>query len=97
MVQLAARPQGPRLLPPLQLSSDQERFAARGNGALHPAESGGREVLQDPEEWPWSSYRATIGKEPAPRFLNSDWLLTEFGVGIGQARANFAAFIRAAE
>jgi putative transposase len=49
------------------------------------------------EEWPWSSYRATIGKEPAPQFLNSDWLLTEFGVGMGQARVNFAAFIREAE
>ena len=38
-----------------------------------------------------------IGKEPAPAFLTSDWLLTEFGVGMGQARANFAAFIHAAE
>ena len=36
-------------------------------------------------------------KEPAPPFLKSNWLLTEFGVGMGQARANFAAFIRAAE
>jgi REP element-mobilizing transposase RayT len=49
------------------------------------------------EEWPWSSYRAMIGTEPAPAFLSSDWLLTEFGVGIGQARANFAAFIHASE
>ena len=38
-----------------------------------------------------------IGKEPAPAFLNSDWLLSEFGVGMEQARVNFAAFIRAAE
>ena len=38
-----------------------------------------------------------IGKEPTPAFLSSDWLLTEFGVGIEQARVNFAAFIRAAE
>ncbi len=49
------------------------------------------------EEWPWSSYRAMIGKEPMPAFLSSDWLLTEFGVGLEQARVNFAAFIRAAE
>ena len=49
------------------------------------------------EDWPWSSYRAMIGKEPTPAFLSSDWLLTEFGVGIEQARVNFAAFIRAAE
>jgi hypothetical protein len=37
------------------------------------------------------------GKEPMPAFLNSDWLLTEFGVGMEQARVNFAAFVRAAE
>jgi hypothetical protein len=49
------------------------------------------------EDWAWSSYRATVGKEPAPSFLTSDWLLSEFGVGIEQARVNFAAFIRAAE
>jgi len=49
------------------------------------------------EDWLWSSYRAMIGKEPTPAFLSSDWLLTEFGVGIEQARVNFAAFIRAAE
>jgi REP element-mobilizing transposase RayT len=49
------------------------------------------------EDWPWSSYRAMIGKEPMPAFLNSDWLLEEFGVGMEQARVNFAAFICAAE
>jgi hypothetical protein len=38
-----------------------------------------------------------IGKEPAPTFLTADWLLTEFGVGIEQARVNFAAFVRAAD
>jgi REP-associated tyrosine transposase len=52
---------------------------------------------QTAEDWPWSSYRATIGKEPAPAFLDSGRLLSEFGVSIEQARVNFAAFIRAAE
>jgi hypothetical protein len=32
-----------------------------------------------------------------PPFLSSDWLLPEFGVGIEQARVNFAAFVSAAE
>jgi hypothetical protein len=35
--------------------------------------------------------------EPSPAFLSSDWLLAEFGVGMEQARVNFAAFIREAE
>jgi REP element-mobilizing transposase RayT len=54
-------------------------------------------LCKSAEDWPWSSYRATIGMEPVPAFLNSDWLLAEFGVGMEQARVNFAAFIRAAE
>jgi hypothetical protein len=54
-------------------------------------------VLKSAEDWRWSSYRAMIGKEPAPAFLTADWLLTEFGVGMEQARMNFAAFIREAE
>jgi putative transposase len=49
------------------------------------------------EDWPWSSCRAMIGKEPMPTFLTSDWLLAEFGVGMEQARVNFAAFIREPE
>lgn len=49
------------------------------------------------EDWRWSSYRALVGKDPMPPFLSSDWLLAEFGVGIEQARVNFAAFVRAAE
>jgi len=30
-------------------------------------------------EWPWSSYRETIGQKVKPNWLNSDWLLTGFG------------------
>ena len=29
------------------------------------------------EDWPRSSYRAMMGKEPMPTFLTSDWLLAE--------------------
>jgi REP-associated tyrosine transposase len=49
------------------------------------------------EDWPWSSCRAMVGKEPVPAFLASDWLLEQFGFHLNQAQANFAAFIRAAE
>jgi REP element-mobilizing transposase RayT len=54
-------------------------------------------LCKNAEDWLWSSYRATIGMEPSPAFLFSDWLLAEFGVGMEQARVNFAAFIREAE
>jgi len=31
------------------------------------------------EEWPWSSYRAVIGKTKIPSCLNRDWILSCFG------------------
>jgi len=29
-------------------------------------------------EWPWSSYRATVGEVSAPLWLNTEWLLSSF-------------------
>jgi putative transposase len=46
-----------------------------------------------PEEWPWSSYAATIGLEPAPRFLRTEELLGWFGGGAA-ARDQYAEFVR---
>lgn len=37
------------------------------------------ELCDDPADWPWSSYAATAGLEPAQPFLTTDWLLTAFG------------------
>ncbi len=42
--------------------------------------------------WPWSSYRATVGLEPASRFLALDWL-GEFGSTRKAARESFARFV----
>jgi REP element-mobilizing transposase RayT len=39
------------------------------------------------ELWPWSSYRATLGLEPQPHFLNADALLLLFGTSRDRARA----------
>ncbi len=41
--------------------------------AYNPVRAG---LCSSPEEWPWSSYRATAGLETQPRFLN-DALLRE--------------------
>ena len=30
-------------------------------------------------DWSWSSYRETVGQKVKPNWLNSDWLLAEFG------------------
>lgn len=42
---------------------------------LNPVRIGLRER---PEQWKWSSYRATIGLEKRPSFLTIDWLLSQF-------------------
>jgi putative transposase len=31
-------------------------------------------LVQNPEDWPWSSYRAVMGLAPAPSMLTLDWL-----------------------
>jgi putative transposase len=35
-------------------------------------------MVADPAEWP-SSYRTVVGEAPAPRWLDTDWLLGQFG------------------
>jgi REP element-mobilizing transposase RayT len=38
---------------------------------LNPVRAG---ICRDPEQWPWSSYAATVGHAPCPSFLTTDWL-----------------------
>jgi putative transposase len=43
---------------------------------LNPVRAG---VCDHPEQWPWSSYRATAGLEPVPRFLTTELVLGALG------------------
>ena len=48
-------------------------------------------------DWPWSSYRAMVGQEPAPAWLQTDWVLGQFAregncTGIG-VRSCVPAFL----
>jgi len=36
-------------------------------------------MVPRPSDWPWSSYAATAGEQPAPSFLSTEWLLAQFG------------------
>jgi REP element-mobilizing transposase RayT len=56
---------------------------------LNPVRNGWR---SSPEEWAWSSYAATIGLEPPPRFLRTEELLGWFGGGTA-GRQQFAEFV----
>jgi putative transposase len=46
-----------------------------------------------PQEWLWSSYRASAGLDRPPRFLDVDGLLSYFGDVPGEARASYCAFV----
>jgi putative transposase len=50
-------------------------------------------MVRSPEEWSWSSYRATAGLESAPPFLATDWLLGAFADTREQAVAGYRRFV----
>jgi putative transposase len=47
------------------------------------------------DQWPWSSYLATAGKQAKPAWLNTDWLLANFGSTKRQAIAAYKVFVAA--
>jgi len=56
---------------------------ARGMGAKRP------------EDWIWSSYRATAGMSGVPSLLSTGWILARFGRGRKEAQARYRAFVEA--
>jgi putative transposase len=72
------------------VAGESHVFALAAYVALNPVRVGWTDV---PEDWPWSSYAATVGLVRRPSFLHTAALLGWFGGGPdGQAR--FAAFVR---
>jgi len=57
---------------------------------LNPVRAG---ICRRPEEFRWSSYRATIGLDPAPRFLGAAALVSQFGPDAGRAQAGYRRFV----
>ena len=58
---------------------------------LNPVRAG---IVEFPEEYAWSSYRATMGEEKVPEYLTTDWLLARFDKKRGRARRRFVGFVR---
>ena len=44
-------------------------------------------------DWLWSSYRAMIGQAHVPAWLETDWLLAQFGSERVSSQAGYAAFV----
>ena len=57
---------------------------------LNPVRAG---LVDTPEKWRWSSYRATIAGETAPAWLASDQVMRHFGVEMDTARKSFFKFM----
>jgi putative transposase len=58
--------------------------------ARNPVRAG---MCNRPEEWRWSSYAATIGEEPAPAWLATNWLVEQLGGTREQARQRLRAYV----
>ena len=52
-------------------------------------------MVARPEDWSWSSYRAVLGKAPAPPWLAVDPLLDQFGSDRTHACEQYRAFVLA--
>ena len=52
-------------------------------------------MVRDPGAWPWSSYRATIGEAPPSPWLQTDWMLSQFGKRRRRAIEKYVDFVRA--
>jgi len=59
--------------------------------ALNPVRAG---LVRDPEDWPWSSLPALLGREKPPTFLDVDAALGLFGSTTLNARRRLRRFVR---
>jgi transposase-like protein len=59
---------------------------------LNPVRAG---MAAGPEAWPWSSYTMTCSEMPAPEWLETDWLLSQFGAKRSEAVHAFREFVAA--
>ncbi len=59
---------------------------------LNPVRAG---MCASPAQWAWSSYRATIGVAKAPDWLQTDWLLSQFGQQRQTATVAYVNHVRA--
>lgn len=50
-------------------------------------------IVKKPEQWKWSSYRATAGLAQKEPWLETDWLLVQFGKSRKRAVESYRAFV----
>jgi len=50
-------------------------------------------MVEKPEDWRWSSYRATAGRESPPPCLTTDWILGQFSRKRAKAEQEYRQFV----
>jgi putative transposase len=50
-------------------------------------------MVSRPEQWRWSSYRATAGQSAPPDYLSIDWLLGQFGRRLHDAQKKYRLYV----
>jgi REP element-mobilizing transposase RayT len=51
-------------------------------------------MVEKPEDWKWSSYRATSGEEPPQPCLTTDWILGQFSRTRAKALKEYRQFVK---
>jgi putative transposase len=75
------------------IESDGHAFEVCRYLPLNPVRS---KRCERPEDYPWSSYAATIGMREEPAFLDSRWIVELFGDDLSTARRTLRDFVDAA-
>jgi len=57
---------------------------------LNPVRAG---MVNCPQDWPWSSFRAIVGLAESPAWLHNDWLLSAFGNRKADAIDHYIKFV----
>ena len=58
---------------------------------LNPVGAG---EVENPEQWKWSSYLATMGRKKPHPCLTTDWILHQFGMSRKRAEKEYRGFVR---
>ena len=74
----------------IDVVSDEQFVRLLQYVVLNPVQSG---MCTGPDQWPWSSYRATVGTVPAPRFLDVAGVLRWFDTDEARARQLYRSSI----
>lgn len=72
------------------IESHGHRVMVAGYVLRNPVAAG---VCDSAEEWPWSSYAATMGLTELPDFVQPQWILDQFGFEAEVARQRLRALV----